>query len=51
VETAPTPKENIILLSYFLKMRVLNGFRPCTLEACRFAQKPGDQQSVRETRI
>jgi hypothetical protein len=39
VEAVPTPKENIVLFAYFLKMGILNEFRPCYLAARRFAQK------------
>jgi len=43
----PTPKENIVLMPYFLKKGILNGFRPCDLAARQIAQKKG--QSI--TRI
>jgi len=47
----PIPKENIVLLPYFLKRSILNGFRPCNLAALRFAQKRGDLLLARETRV
>jgi hypothetical protein len=50
VEVVPTPKENIVLLPYFRKTGVLNGFRPCNLAACFFPQKNHGQKDVREIR-
>jgi hypothetical protein len=51
VETMPTLKENIVLLPYFLKRGILNGFRPCNLVACRFAQKERYLQFAGQARV
>jgi hypothetical protein len=51
VEAVPTPEENIVLLPYFIEMGILNDLRPCTLAARHFAQKRGDLQPVRRTRV
>jgi hypothetical protein len=51
VEVVPTPEENIVLLPYFLKRGILNGFRPCNLAACRFAQKGGYLQYAGQVRV
>jgi hypothetical protein len=49
VEEVPTPKEKIVLLSYFRKRSILNEFRPCSLAALRFAQKRAYLRVVGQT--
>jgi len=39
VEAVPTPEENTDLLSSFLKMGILNDFKPCSLAGGEKAQK------------
>jgi hypothetical protein len=46
----PTPEENIDLLPYFLKICILNDFRPCSLAARHFAQKPAYLRVGEQTR-
>jgi hypothetical protein len=42
----PTLKENIILMPYFKKKGILNGFRACDLAAWQIAQKKDNLSSI-----
>jgi hypothetical protein len=43
-------EENIVLMPYFWKMSILNGFRPCYLAARQIAQNFGYLQCAGQAR-